>query len=87
MDIKVNGKDLFDLSKEELIQADKEIKMAYLQVEQKDNNKFRIGDRVRVDQRGEIIEGVVETISSKSLGVKVGKKQVIVSPRKAELLS
>ncbi len=43
MDIKINGKGLDQLTREELIEADKAIKIAFLQSSQKNGlQKFRV---------------------------------------------
>ena len=84
MEIKVNGKELFELTREELIEASKEIKMAFLEVKQKNLQKFHVGDKVRMNGKEGSVEGVIDTISSKTAVVSIGTQKIIVSPRKIE---
>ena len=52
MDIKVNGKGLYELTGDELVQVNKAVKLAYLEVNQKGVDKFRIGDKVSFKKNG-----------------------------------
>jgi putative ribosome biogenesis GTPase RsgA len=82
MDIKVNGKELHQLTKEELIEADKEIKIAFLQTSQKKGlQQFRVGDSVRVEKRNWSAEGVIEDIGSKTATVNIGDQTIIATAK------
>jgi putative ribosome biogenesis GTPase RsgA len=82
MDIKVNGKDLHQLTKEELIEADKEIKLAFLKTSQKNGlQQFRVGDNVRVERRSWSAEGVIEEIGSKTATVNIGDQTILATAK------
>ena len=81
MDIKINGKELHQLTKEELIEADKEIKIAFLQSAQKGLQQFRIGDNVRVENKRLSAEGVIEEIGSKRAAVKIGDQTILATAK------
>ena len=82
MDIKINGKDLSQLTREELIEADKEIKLAFLQTSQKNGlQKFRVGDNVKVEKRSWSAEGVIEDIGSKTATVNIGDQTILATAK------
>ena len=81
MDIKVNGKELHKLTKEELLEADRQIKIAFLEAKQKSLQQFHIGESVKVKKRNWTAEGVIETISSRTATVKIGDKQIIATAK------
>ena len=81
MDIKVNGKELHKLTKEELLEADRQIKIAFLEAKQKGLQQFRIGENVKVKQRNWTAEGIIETIGSRTATVKIGDKQIIATAK------
>jgi hypothetical protein len=82
MDIKVNGKELHQLTKEELMEADKQIKLTYLQTSQKNGlQQFRVGDNVRVAKRSWSAEGVIEDIGSKTATVKIGDQTILATAK------
>ena len=81
MNIKINGKDLHQLTKEELIEADKEIKLAFLQNYQKGLQQFRVGDTVRVEKRSWSAEGVIEDIGSKTATVNIGDQTILATAK------
>lgn len=81
MNIKINGKELHQLTKEELIEADKEIKLAFLQNYQKGLQQFRVGDTVRVEKRSWSAEGVIEDIGSKTATVNIGDQTILATAK------
>ena len=82
MDIKVNGKELNQLTREELIAADKEIKLAFLQTSQKNGlQQFRVGDNVKVATRSWSAEGVIEDIGSKTATVNIGDQTILATAK------
>ncbi len=87
MDIKVNGKELHELTKEELFEANNEIKLAFEELKQKTIQQYNVGDRVRVKKGNEPDEGVIEGIGSKTIVVKVRDNKMIVSPRMIEKIN
>ena len=84
MEIKVNGKELHELTKEELFEANNEIKLAFEELKQKNINKYNVGDRVRLKRGIEPAEGVIEGIGSKTIIINVRDNKMIVSPRMIE---
>jgi len=87
MNIKVNGKDLLELSKEELFDVSKEVKLAQLKLQQKDLQQFNVGDKVRLNKQMGLIEGIIEDISSRSVIVNTGERKIMVSPKMMEKVS
>jgi hypothetical protein len=87
MDIKVNGKELLELSKEELFDVSKEVKLAQLKLQQKDLQQFNVGDKVRLNKQMGQVEGIIEDISSRSVIVNTGERKVMVSPKMMEKVS
>ncbi len=82
MDIKINGKDLHQLTKEELIEADKAIKITFLQTSQKNGlQQFRVGDNVKVAKRSWSAEGVIEEIGSKTAAVNIGDQTILATAK------
>lgn len=87
MDIKVNGKELLELSKEELFDLSKEVKLAQLKLQQKDLQQFNVGDKVRLNKQMGLVEGIIEDISSRSVIVNTGERKIMVSPKMMERVS
>ena len=82
MDIKINGKGLDQLTREELIEADKAIKIAFLKSNQKNGlQKFSIGDNVKVAKRSWSAEGVIEDIGSKTATVNIGDQTILATAK------
>ena len=82
MEIKIDGKELHQLTREELIEADKAIKLAFLQTSQKNGlQQFRIGDNVRVEKRSWSAEGVIEDIGSKTATVNIGDQTILATAK------
>lgn len=87
MNIKVNGKELFELNKEELTDVGKEVKLAQLKLQQRDLQQFNVGDRVRLNKQMGLAEGIIEDISSKSIIVNTGGRKIMASPKMMEKIS
>jgi len=84
MEIKVNGKELQTLTKQELAEVSKEVKLAQLKLQQKDLQQFNIGDKVRLDNGFGLLEGIIEEINSKSITVNTGNRKMLVSVKMVE---
>jgi len=84
MEIKVNGKELQMLTKQELTEVSKEVKLAQLKLQQKDLQQFNIGDKVRLDNGFGLLEGIIEEINSKSITVNTGNRKMLVSVKMVE---
>lgn len=87
MDIKVNGKELLELSKEELLDLGKEVKLAQLKLQQKNLQQFNVGDKVRLNKQMGLAEGVIEEISSRSIIVNTGGRKIMASPKMMDKIS
>jgi len=82
MDIKINGKGLDQLTREELIEVDKAIKIAFLKSSQKNGlQQFHIGDNVKVAKRSWSAEGVIEDIGSKTATVNIGDQTILATAK------
>jgi len=84
MEIKVNGKELRVLTKQELSEVSKEVKLAQLKLQQKDLQQYNVGDKVRLDRRLGSLEGIIEHINSKSIIVNTGDRKLLVSAKMME---
>ncbi|KPK84498.1 MAG: hypothetical protein AMS27_09815 [Bacteroides sp. SM23_62_1] len=87
MDIKVNGKELHELTKEELFEANNEIKLAFEELKQKNMQRYNVGDRIRLVKGSEPSEGIIESIGSRTIVVNVSDNKMIVSPRMIEKIN
>jgi len=87
MNIKVNGKELLELNKEELFDVSKEVKLAQLKLSQKDLQQYNVGDKVRLNKQMGLVEGIIEDISSRSIIVNTGDRKLMVSPKMMEKVS
>ncbi len=81
MVIKIDGKALHEVSKEELLEADKQIKIAFLEAKQKGLNRFHIGEYVKVAKRNWSAEGIITEISSRTATVKIGEEQILATAK------
>ena len=81
MEIKVNGKELQVLTKQELSEVSKEVKLAQLKLQQKNLQQYNVGDKVRLDRRLGSLEGIIEHINSKSIIVNTGDRKLLVSAK------
>ena len=82
MDIKINGKGLDQLTREELIEVDKAIKIAFLKSSQKNGlQQFHIGESVKVAKRSWSAEGVIEDIGSKTATVNIGDQTILATAK------
>ena len=81
MNVKVDGKELHELTKEELVEADRIIKIAYLEAKQKGLQQFHIGENVKVKKRNWSAEGIIEVIGSRTATIKIGDEQIIATAR------
>ena len=87
MDITVDGKELLALTKEELFDVSKEIKLAQLKLQQKNLAQFNVGDKVRLNKQMGLFEGIIEDISSRSIIVNTGDRRMMVPPKMMEKIS
>ena len=81
MVIKVDGKALHELTKDELLEADRQIKIAFLEAKQKGLRQFHIGEIVKVAKRNWSAEGIIQDIGSRTATVKIGNEQIIATAK------
>ena len=81
MVIKIDGKALHELSKDELLEADRQIKIAYLEAKQKGLKQFHIGENVKVEKRNWSAEGTIQEIGSRTATVQIGEEQIIATAK------
>lgn len=81
MVIKVDGKALHELTQEELLEADKQIKIAFLEAKQKGLKRFHVGEKVKVEKRNWSAEGIIQDIGSRTATIKIGDDQIIATPK------
>ncbi len=81
MDIKVDGKELHQLSSRELKELDKQVRLALTHVKQNGFRKFQVGDRVRVEKSNWSAEGIIEEIGARTATVNIGEEKILTTPR------
>ena len=81
MVIKIDWKALHELSKDELLEADRQIKIAYLEAKQKGLKQFHIGENVKVEKRNWSAEGIIQEIGSRTATVQIGEEQIIATAK------
>lgn len=81
MVIKVDGKALHELTKDELLEADRQIKIAYLEAKQKGLKRFHIGENVKVEKRNWSAEGIIQEIGSRTATIRIGEEQIIATAK------
>ena len=81
MDIKVDGKELHQLSARELRELDKQIKNALIRSKKNGFQKYQVGDSVRVEKSNWSAEGIIEEIGARTATVKIGEEIILATPR------
>ena len=81
MDIKVDGKELHQLSARELRELDKQVKQALSNSKKNGFRKFQVGDLVKVEKSNWSAEGIIETIGARTASVKIGEETILATPR------
>ncbi len=81
MEIKVNGKELHQLSARELRELDKQVKLALTGALKNGFKKFQVGDTVRIKKSNWSAEGVIEEIGARTASVKIGDETILATPR------
>jgi hypothetical protein len=81
MDIKVDGKELHQLSARELRELEKQIKQATANAKKNGFRKFQVGDTVKVAKSNWSAEGVIEKIGARTATVNIGEEKILATPR------
>ena len=81
MDIKVEGKELHQLSARELRELDKQIKLALINLKKNGFIKYQVGDTVKVKKSNWSAEGIIEEIGARTATVNLGAEKILATPR------
>jgi hypothetical protein len=81
MDIKVDGKELHQLSARELRELDKQVKLALTHAKKNGFKKFQVGDTVTVTKSNWSAEGIIEEIGARTATVNIGEEKILATPR------
>ncbi len=81
MDIKVDGKELHQLSARELRELEKHIKQASSNAKKNGFKKFQVGDIVKVAKSDWSAEGIIEEIGARTATVNIGEEKILATPR------
>ena len=91
MDIKVEGKELHQLSARELRELDKQIKLALINLKKNGFRKYQVGDSprrihwpataVKVKKSNWSAEGIIEEIGARTATVNLGAEKILATPR------
>ena len=81
MNIKVDGKELHQLSSRELKELDKQVRLALTRIKQNGFRKFQVGDHVRVKKSNWSAEGIIEEIGARTATVNIGEEKILTTPR------
>ena len=81
MDIKVDGKELHQLTPRELRELEKQIKLAVTHSKKNGFRKFQVGDTVKVEKREWSAQGIIEEIGARTATVNLGAEKILATPR------
>ena len=81
MDIKVDGKELHQLSAREIRELEKQIKLALNNVKKNGFRKYQVGETVKVVKSNWSAEGIIEEIGSRTATVNLGTEKILATPR------
>ncbi|MFC2113606.1 mechanosensitive ion channel domain-containing protein [Bacteroidota bacterium] len=81
MDIKVEGKELHQLSARELRELDKQIKLALINLKKNGFRKYQVGDTVKVKKSNWSAEGIIEEIGARTATINLGAEKILATPR------
>ncbi|HEC41799.1 MAG TPA: hypothetical protein ENI20_03115 [Bacteroides sp.] len=81
MDIKVDGKELHQLSTREIKELEKQIKLAQSNLKKNGFRKFQVGDAVKVKKSNWSAEGIIEEIGARTATVNLGAERILATPR------
>ena len=81
MDIKVDGKELHQLSARELRELEKTIKQASSNLKKNGFRDFQVGDTVKVAKSNWSAQGIIEEIGARTATVNIGEEKILATPR------
>ena len=81
MIIKVDGKELHQLSTREIKELEKQIKLAQSNLKKNGFRKFQVGDAVKVKKSNWSAEGIIEEIGARTATVNLGAERILATPR------
>lgn len=81
MDIKVDGKELHQLSARELRELEKHVKLALTHSKKNGFQKYQVGDTVKVEKGNWSAEGTIEKIGARTATVNLGEDKILATPR------
>ncbi len=81
MDIKVDGKELHQLSARELRDLEKQVKLALSRSKKNGFRKYQVGDLVKVEKSNWSAEGVIEAIGARTATINIGDETILATPR------
>ncbi len=81
MEIKVDGKELHQLSARELKELDKQVKLALMRAKKNGFQKFQVGDTVKIEKSNWSAQGIIEEIGTRTASVKIGEETILATPR------
>lgn len=81
MDIKVNGKELHQLSGRELRELDRHVKLALNNSKKNGFRNFQVGDSVKVEKSNWSAKGIIEAIGARTATVNIGEEKILATPR------
>ena len=81
MDIKVDGKELHQLSAREIRELEKQIKLALNNVKKNGFRKYQVGETVKVAKSNWSAEGIIEEIGARTATVNLGSEKILATPR------
>ena len=81
MNIKVDGKELHQLSTRELKELDKLVKRALTTLKKNGFREFQVGDAVKVEKSDWSAEGIIEEIGARTATVNLGTEKILATPR------
>ena len=81
MDIKVDGKELHQLSTRDLRELDKHVKRALANLKKNGFRKYQVGDAVKVKKSNWSAEGIIEEIGARTATVNLGAEKILATPR------
>lgn len=81
MDIKVDGKELHQLSAREIRELEKQIKVAQDNLKKNGFRQYQVGDTVKVVKSNWSAEGIIEEIGARAATVNLGSEKILATPR------
>ena len=81
MDIKVDGKELHQLSAREFRELERQIKNTMNNLKKNGFRQYQVGDTVKVIKSNWSAEGIIEEIGKRTATVNLGSEKILATPR------